>query len=56
MSSLAGTAPLTHSATLRRLLYEALTELGHDPASIYRRANQHRRLPKLTQRRGRDRT
>lgn len=44
MSSLAGTAPLTHSATLRRLLYEALTELGHDPASIYRRANQHRRL------------
>lgn len=44
MTSLAGTALLTHSATLRRLLYEALTELGHDPASIYRRANQHRRL------------
>nr|WP_286947917.1 AraC family transcriptional regulator [Pseudomonas sp. UBA6718] len=44
MTSLASTAPLTHSATLRRLLYEALTELGHDPASIYRRANQHRRL------------
>lgn len=44
MNPLAGPAPLTHSATLRRLLYEALAALGHDPASIYRRANQHRRL------------
>ncbi|MFO8212176.1 hypothetical protein R2K36_32465, partial [Pseudomonas aeruginosa] len=25
-------APLTHSATLRRLLYEALTNLGLEPA------------------------
>lgn len=39
-----GTTPLTHSATLRRLLYEALTELGHDPVTIYRRTNQNRRL------------
>ncbi|MBB2496959.1 AraC family transcriptional regulator [Aquipseudomonas ullengensis] len=38
-------APLTHSATLRRLLYEALTELGRDPTEIYRSTNQHRRLP-----------
>lgn len=30
--------PLTHSATLRVLLYEALDALGHDPAEIYRRA------------------
>ncbi|WP_137973734.1 AraC family transcriptional regulator [Pseudomonas sp. F(2018)] len=44
MNSLARAAPLTHSATLRRLLYEALAELGHDPATIYRRTNQHRRL------------
>ncbi|MDD0845077.1 AraC family transcriptional regulator [Pseudomonas sp. Gutcm_11s] len=44
MTTLAGTAPLTHSATLRRLLYEALAELGHDPATIYRRTNQNRRL------------
>lgn len=44
MNPLAGAAPLTHSATLRRLLYESLAELGHDPAAIYRRINQHRRL------------
>ncbi|WP_043309995.1 AraC family transcriptional regulator [Pseudomonas sp. ML96] len=37
-------APLSQSATLRRLLYEALTELGYEPAAIYRGANQHRRL------------
>lgn len=37
-------APLTHSATLRRLLYEALAALGLDPADIYRGVNQHRRL------------
>ena len=36
--------PLTHSATLRRLLYEALAELGLDPTSIYQSVNQHRRL------------
>ncbi|KAF1052235.1 MAG: putative HTH-type transcriptional regulator [Stenotrophomonas maltophilia] len=29
---------LTHSPTLRRLLFEALDELGFEPASIYRRA------------------
>lgn len=44
MKSSPGSAPLTHSATLRRLLYEALSELGHDPVTIYRRTNQHRRL------------
>ncbi|CAD5105801.1 AraC family transcriptional regulator [Zestomonas carbonaria] len=36
--------PLTHSATLRRLLYEALVELRLDPTDIYRRIYQHRRL------------
>ncbi|BCD85955.1 transcriptional regulator [Pseudomonas solani] len=35
--------PLTHSPTLRRLLYEALGDLGLDPADIYRRVFQHRR-------------
>ena len=40
----ADSAPLSQSATLRRLLYEALAELGHEPAAIYRGANQHRRL------------
>lgn len=30
--------PLTHSSTLRRLLYEALAALGFDPTDIYRRA------------------
>ncbi|UVE18029.1 AraC family transcriptional regulator [Pseudomonas sp. LS44] len=39
-----GDSPLTHSATLRRLLYEALAELGLDPTDIYRRIYQHRRL------------
>ncbi|ERI53336.1 hypothetical protein N878_15840, partial [Pseudomonas sp. EGD-AK9] len=29
---------LTHSSTLRRLLYEALAELGLDPTDTYRRA------------------
>ena len=38
------TSPLTHSATLRRLLYEGLAELGFDPATIYRGTNQYRRL------------
>ncbi|MBT8767795.1 AraC family transcriptional regulator [Metapseudomonas boanensis] len=37
-------SPLTHSATLRRLLYEALTELGLDPTRVYQGINQHRRL------------
>lgn len=32
--------PLTHSATLRRLLYEGLDALGLDPAQIYRQAYQ----------------
>jgi AraC-like DNA-binding protein len=40
----APSAPLTHSATLRRLLYEAMAELGLDPAEIYRGVNLHRRL------------
>ena len=44
MSLPADTAPLSQSATLRRLLYEALSDLGHEPATIYRGANQHRRL------------
>ncbi|MFC5694953.1 AraC family transcriptional regulator [Pseudomonas sp. GCM10022186] len=35
--------PLTHSATLRRLLYEALAELGLDPGQVYLGINQHRR-------------
>ena len=35
-----GAAALTHSPTLRRLLYEALAELGLDPTDIYRRAYQ----------------
>ena len=30
------TSPLTHSATLRRLLYEALDALGLDPTRVYR--------------------
>ncbi|MET1079776.1 MAG: AraC family transcriptional regulator ligand-binding domain-containing protein [Pseudomonas sp.] len=33
-------AALTHSPTLRRLLYEALAELGLDPTDTYRRAYQ----------------
>ncbi|AOE82810.1 AraC family transcriptional regulator [Pseudomonas sp. TCU-HL1] len=37
-------APLTHSATLRRLLYEALADLGQDPGQIYFGVSQHRRL------------
>lgn len=36
--------PLTHSATLRRLLYEALSDLGLDPGQVYLGINQHRRL------------
>lgn len=44
MSGIQGDLPLTHSATLRRLLYEALADLGYDPAEIYRGVNQHRRL------------
>lgn len=40
----ASPTPLTHSATLRRLLYEALAELGLDPGQIYLGVNQHRRL------------
>ncbi|AYC31052.1 AraC family transcriptional regulator [Pseudomonas cavernae] len=41
---LPGDSPLTHSATLRRLLYEALAELRLDPTEIYRRIYQHRRI------------
>ncbi|MBM7062454.1 AraC family transcriptional regulator [Pseudomonas sp. UL073] len=40
----ASDSPLTHSATLRRLLYEALADLGLDPTEIYRRVYQHRRV------------
>ena len=36
--------PLSHSASLRRLLYEALATLGLDPTEIYRSIYQHRRL------------
>lgn len=36
---------LTQSATLRRLLYEALSDLGFDPTDIYRLALQKIRLP-----------
>jgi AraC-like DNA-binding protein len=32
--------PMTHSATLRRLLYEGMQTLGLDPAQIYRQAYQ----------------
>ncbi|MGH8433964.1 MAG: AraC family transcriptional regulator [Pseudomonas sp.] len=39
-----GDSPLTHSATLRRLLYEALAELGLDPTEVYRRVYHHRRV------------
>ncbi|MBC9252687.1 AraC family transcriptional regulator [Pseudomonas alcaligenes] len=44
MSSPQADLPLTHSATLRRLLYEALGVLGYDPTAIYRSTNQYRRL------------
>ena len=40
----AARAPLTHSATLRRLLYEALASLGLEPARIYRQALRRVRL------------
>jgi AraC-like DNA-binding protein len=36
--TLAPLIPLTHSATLRRLLYEGMQALGLDPAHIYRQA------------------
>lgn len=42
--------PLTHSATLRRLLYEALAELGLDPTHIYRDALHRPRPPLLASR------
>lgn len=35
-----GAVALTHSSTLRRLLYEALADLGLDPTDTYRRAYQ----------------
>lgn len=38
-------AALTHSPTLRRLLYEALASLGLDPTDTYRRAYQGVPLP-----------
>ncbi|WP_271410171.1 AraC family transcriptional regulator [Pseudomonas sp. Q1-7] len=44
MSDAVQSAPLTHSATLRRLLYEAMADLGVDPAQVYQVANQHRRF------------
>jgi AraC-like DNA-binding protein len=40
MSSAAPNPVLTHNATLRLLLYEALAELGFDPTAIYRQAYQ----------------
>lgn len=39
------TPALTQSATLRRLLYESLADLGFDPTDIYRLALQKVRLP-----------
>ena len=42
-------SPLTHSATLRRLLYEALADLGLDPTDIYRQVYQHRCVAVPTQ-------
>lgn len=39
---------LTHSPSLRRLLYEALSTLGLDPTDIYRRAYQGKPLPPPT--------
>lgn len=52
----ASAAALTHSATLRRLLYEALAELGLDPTETYRRAYQGMPLapPRLEAREGHD--
>lgn len=49
-------AALTHSATLRRLLYEALAELGLDPTATYRRAYRGMPLapPRLEAREGHD--
>ena len=43
-------APLTHSATLRRLLYEALADLGLDPSRIYRETLHRPRAPLLASR------
>ena len=52
----ASAAALTHSPTLRRLLYEALAELGLDPTETYRRAYQGMPLapPRLEAREGHD--
>ncbi|NQD96388.1 AraC family transcriptional regulator, partial [Pseudomonas sp. CrR25] len=49
-------AALTHSSTLRRLLYEALAELGLDPTDTYRRAYRGMPLapPLLEAREGHD--
>ncbi|HBX57538.1 AraC family transcriptional regulator [Pseudomonas sp. UBA2684] len=49
-------AALTHSSTLRRLLYEALAALGLDPTDTYRRAYQGLPLapPLLDAREGHD--
>lgn len=40
---------LTHSTSLRRLLYEALATLGLDPTAIYRSIYRHRRLVQPSQ-------
>lgn len=42
--SLPATISLTHSATMRRLLYEGLSSLGFDPTDTYRRAYDGARL------------
>lgn len=39
------TSPLTHSATLRRLLYEAFDALGLDPTRVYRSVYRRTPLP-----------
>ena len=38
--SAANLRPLTHSATLRRLLYEGMQALGLNPLQVYRQAYQ----------------
>ena len=43
-------APLTHSATLRRLLYEAMADLGLDPTQVYRDSLHRPRPPLLVSR------
>lgn len=54
--SASATTSLTHSSTMRRLLYEGLSSLGLDPTATYRRAYQGARLtpPSLDKRQEHD--